>query len=313
MCCRVFLIAASILCPAALGTVFAEVRNWTDREGRFLIRGELIAASDDAVIVRKPNRDLIAVPLEAISDEDRGVVADHRRADRSDPATPDTIGQFHSWTTRGGFEFQARVKAFAERNVEFGVRAGVITVNGTSLANLDGFRRQVAVRVVAEFDDPSVTSEADLRRWVQRYQGDPPSFPVQGVLMELADGTEVPVPFFLFSAKDLEVLRPGWERWRDSQENEAARRQESFLLAVQADEYRRQEQEAQQIRLMQLELLGAATGLTTIWEVYMSPPPGVFGRPLSVVVSARDSLQAQRMAAARYPGFIVGPTRSLTR
>lgn len=313
MCCRVCLIVVSILCQNALGTVFADVRNWTDREGRFLIRGELIAASDDAVVVRKPNRDLIAVPLDAISDEDRGVVDDHRRAEGSDVATPDTIGQFHSWTTRGGFEFKARVKAFVERTVEFGVRAGVITVNGTSLANLDGFRRQLAVRVVAEFDDPSVASEADLRRWIQRHQGDPPSFPVQGVLMELADGTEVPAPFFIFGAKDLEILRPGWERWRDSQENEAVQQQESFLLAVQADEYRRHEQEAQQIRLMQLELLGAATGLTTIWEVYLSPPPGVFGRPLSVVVSARDSLQAQRMAAARYPGFVVGPTRSLTR
>lgn len=313
MCCRVCLIVGWLLCQGGVGSVSAESRDWSDREGRFLIRGELIATSEDAIVIRKGNRDLIAVPLDAISDEDRDAVSDYRQAQRSDPATSDTIGQFHSWTTRGGFEFKARIKAFAERTVEFGVRSGIVTVNGISLANLDGFRRQLAVKIVAEFADPSVTTEAELRQWVRGHQGNAPSFSVHGVMAELPDGTEVPVPFFLFAEKDLEILRPGWERWRDSQESEAAQRQESFLLAVQADEYRRQEREARQIRMMQLELLGAATGLTTIWEVYLSPPPGVFGRPLSVMVSARDSLQAQRMALARYPGFVVGPTRALTR
>jgi len=312
MCCRLFLLVGWIVCQSAIGSVFAESRGWTDREGRLLIRGELIAASEDAIVIRKANRDLIAVPLAAISDEDRGAVADYRQSQGSDPATPETIDQFHTWTTRGGLEFKARIKAFAERKVQFGARSGMVMVNGISLTNLDNFRLQVAIRVVAEFDDPSVTTEADLRRWLRGHQGNPPSFLIQGVMAELPDGTEVPVPFFLFGAEDLEVLRPGWERWRDGQESEATQRQESFLLAVQADQYRRQEQEAQQIRLMQTELLGAAAGLTTIWEVYLSPPPGVFGRPLSVVVSARDSLQAQRMAAARYPGFVVGATRAIS-
>jgi hypothetical protein len=313
MCCRVCLIVGWILFQGAIGSVFADSREWTDREGRFLIRGELVAASEDAIVIRKGNRDLIAVPLKAISDEDRGAVSDYRQAQRSDPATAETIGEFHSWTTRGGAEFKARIKAFAERPVKFEARSGMILVNGTSLGNLDSFRLQMAAKVVAEFDDPSVNTEADLRKWIRGHRGNPPSFLVQGVMVELPDGTELPVPFFLFEAKDLEILRPGWERWRDSQENEAAQRQESFLLAVQADQYRSQQQEAQQIRMMQLELLGAATGLTTIWEVYLSPRPGVFGRPVSVVVSARDSQQAQQMAAARYPGFVVGSTRALSR
>lgn len=312
MYCRLFLVVGMVVCQSAIHSVLAESREWTDREGRLLIRGELIAASEDAIVIRKPNRDLLAVPLAAISDDGRRAVADYRQSQGSDPATPDTIGEFHSWTTRGGLEFKARIKAFAERTVQFGARSGMVLVNGTSLANLDQFRLQLAINIVAEFDDASVTTEADLRRWVRGHKGNPPSFLVQGVLAELPDGTEVPVPFFLFREEDLEVLRPGWERWRDSQASEAAQRQESFLLAVQADQYRRQQQEAQQIRMMQTELLGAAAGLTTIWEVYLSPPPGVFGRPLSVVVSARDSLQAQRMAVARYPGMVVGPTRALT-
>jgi len=312
MFCRLFLLAGWIVCQSAIGSALAESRGWTDREGRLLIRGELIAASEDAIVIRKANRDLIAIPLATISDEDRSVVSDYRQSQGSDPATPDTIDQFHSWTTRNGLEFRARIKAFAERTVQFGARSGMVLVNGTSLANLDSLRLQLAIQVVAEFDDPSVTTEADLRRWLRGHKGNPPSFLVQGVMAELPDGTEVPVPFFLFRAEDLEVLRPGWERWRDNQESEATQRQESFLLAVQADQYHRQQQEAQQIRMMQTELLGAAAGLTTIWEVYLSPPPGVFGRPLSVVVSARDSLQAQRMAVARYPGFVVGPIRALT-
>lgn len=313
MSVRVWLILGCLCGAIASPPAVAKVRDWSDREGRFLIRGEMIAASEDAVVVRKPNDELIAVPLDAISDDDQAAVKTQRDVEAPDPASPETIEQLHTWTTRGGFEFKGRVLAFGERDVEFASQAGLVTVNGTAWNNLDGFRKLLAIKIVAEFDDPTVETEADLRRWMRQKQGRPSSFRVQGIRMKLADGKEVPVPFFLFSDRDLEILKPGWETWRDSHDDEAAQRQESFLLSVQADQYRREEREARQVRMMQLELLGAVAGVTTIWEVYLSPRPGTFGRPLSVMVSARDSLQAQQMASARYPGYVVGPTRAVSR
>lgn len=121
------------------------------------------------------------------------------------------------------------------------------------------------------------------------------------------------MPFFLLSDADLEILRPGWEQWESEQASEASREREDFLLEVQAQEYQRDRQQTRQIQMLNLELMAAATGITTIWEVSLMPRPGVYARPMSVVVSARDSLQAQQMALSRFPGFVVGPVRSLNR
>ena len=45
------------------------------------------------------------------------------------------------------------------------------------------------------------------------YAGQPRKSTCEEVLVELENGDEHGVPFFFFSEQDLQVLRPGWERW----------------------------------------------------------------------------------------------------
>jgi hypothetical protein len=100
------------------------------------------------------------------------------------------------------------VVAFGRRDVEFRRMFGMPTVNGVTFSRLPSFSQITAIQIVAEFDDPSVKTEADLNRWAAKLGTESRKFSVEGVLLKLEDGTELPVPFFMFSEADLYALRP---------------------------------------------------------------------------------------------------------
>ncbi len=288
-------------------------REWNDVSGRFLARGEFFASNDDTVVVRRRNGTLVGIELKDLSAADQQFVKERRAAIESAEPQPDAIDQYQTWKSRSGFEVKGRVVAFGKRDVEYRRMFGMPNVNGTTFSRLPPFSQITAIQIVAEFDDPSVKTEADLNRWAAKLGAEARMFSVEGVLLKLEDGTELAVPFFMFSEADLDALRPGYEQWKDSKASEESRTREDFLLQLQAEEHFRGRMESRQIEMMKLNLMAAAAGVTTIWEVFLVPPPGVFARPLSVVVPARDSLQAQQMALAQYPGFRINATRSLSR
>ncbi|EMI16147.1 signal peptide protein [Rhodopirellula maiorica SM1] len=140
---------------------------------------------------------------------------------------------------------------------------------------------------------------------------DPKTYPLEGVLLALESGDQISVPFFLFDKKELAVLQPGWEHWLSQTEDEAARERESLMVQTSAMQYQRERQQDYQIERMKLDMLAAATGLTSIWEVLLKPRPGVYGRRTSVMVTAQNSAIAMRMVTARYPGYaVVGVRRA---
>jgi hypothetical protein len=290
-----------------------KTREWNDVSGRFLARGEYFASNDDTVVVRRRNGTLVGVELKDLSTADQQFVKEQREAIESAEPRPEAIDQYQTWKSRSGFEVRGRILAFGQRDVEFRRMAGLVMVNGTAFSRLPPFSQITAIQIVAEFEDPSVKTESDLNRWAAKLGNETRKFSVEGVLLKLEDGTELPVPFFMFSEADLYALRPGYEQWKDGKASEASRAREDFLLQLQAEEHNRGRMESRQIEMMKLNLLAAATGVTTIWEVFLVPPPGVYARPLSVVVPARDSLQAQQMALAQHPGFRINATRSLSR
>ncbi len=304
---------------AAARRATAQPRDWHSLAGRFVARGEFFAANADTVVIRRRNGSLVSVALADLASDDQAFVrearAEIRRREVDDAAsgTADSLQAEHTWTSREGFELRGRVIAFGRRDVVLARSGGVTTVNGTAFSRLDAFRQHIVLQIVAEMADPAVETERDLDRWIRGFRGQQQKFTVEGVMLRLADGVEIPMPFFLLSEADLEILRPGWEQWESEQASEESRQREDFLLEVQAQEYQRDRQQASQIEMMNLELMAAATGITTIWEVTLMPRPGVYARPMSVVVSARDSLQAQQMALSRFPGYVVGPVRSLNR
>jgi hypothetical protein len=289
------------------------IREWNDVSGRFVARGEYFAANDNTVVVRRRNGTLVGIELEDLSVADQQFVKERRAAIESAEPQPDALDQYQTWKSRSGFEVKGKIVAFGQRDVEFRRMQGLVMVNGTAFTRLPPFSQITAIQIVAEFDDPSVKTEADLSRWAAKLGAESRKYTVEGVLLKLEDGTELPVPFFMFSEEDLYALRPGYEQWKDTKSSEESRTREDFLLQLQAEEHNRGRMESRQIEMMKLNLMAAATGVTTIWEVFLVPPPGVFARPLSIVVPARDSLQAQQIALAQYPGFRIHATRSLSR
>lgn len=307
-------LVALLLCVAVADAQTPQkMREWNDATGRFVARGEYFASNDDTVVVRRRNGTLVGVELKDLSTADREFVEEQRAAIEASPARPEALDQYQTWKSRSGFEVKGRIMAFGQREVEYRRMAGLVMVNGTAFSRLPPFSQLTAIQIVAEFDDPAVKTEADLSRWAVKLGTESRKFTVEGVLLKLEDGTELAVPFFMFSEEDLYALRPGYEQWKDGKSSEESRAREDFLLQLQAEEHNRGRMESRQIEMMKLNLMAAATGVTTIWEVFLVPPPGVFARPLSVVVPARDSLQAQQMALAQYPGFRINATRSLSR
>jgi len=307
-------LTALLLCAVVAAAQAPQTtREWNDASGRFLARGEYFASNADTVVVRRRNGTLVGIELNDLSTADQLFVKEQKTAIESSEPRPEAIDQYQTWTSRNGFEVKGRIVAFRQRDVEFRRMAGLVMVNGTAFSRLPPFSQLIAIQIVAELDDPSVKTEADLNRWAAKLGTESRLYTVEGVLLKLEDGTELPVPFFMFSEADLYALRPGYEQWKDAKASEESRTREDFLLQLQAEEHNRGRMESRQIEMMKLNLMAAATGVTTIWEVFLVPPPGVFARPISVVVPARDSLQAQQMALAQYPGFRINATRSLSR
>ena len=136
------------------------------------------------------------------------------------------------------------------------------------------------------------------------------------MLLELENGDEYGIPFFLFSEEDQEFLKPGWQRWSEKASDEKAAAQEQFLLEASARAYAQQAQADRlatqkntQIARVELALLAAATGVTHIWEIMLYPPGNTYGTPLSVVVPAPNSDVAAARALQQHPGYVVGETR----
>ena len=69
----------------------------------------------------------------------------------------------------------------------------------------------------------------------------------------------------------------------------------------------------QQIEMLKLEMLGAATGLTSIWQVGLAPRQGTYGRPFAVMVTAQNSEIASQMALQKYPGYELVGVRKANR
>jgi hypothetical protein len=146
---------------------------------------------------------------------------------------------------------------------------------------------------------------------VLQQRGQARTFTCEGVLMELQNGDEYSVPFFLFSEADLKVLEPGWKEWAAIMDDAQKQADQQLLLQSQAQQYQQDQKRNQQIALMQLELQAFDAGLFSLWEVQLLPRGG--GRPFIAVVPGRNSDDAARTALMRNPGYTVGPIARIRR
>ena len=302
---RAFLCSALLLPAVVASPVFA--REWKDSTGSYSVDAELVAFSDHEVVLKREDGKLVSLQRSQLSEGDRRFL-ETRGAEtvgRDAPNKPPT------WTMKGGWRITGRPVGYGRKEVVIQRRRGKVYVNDRVLTNLPEVYQRMLPRIVSHFEEVQLDNTKGLVEWAVKQKGRPKKFTIDGVVLELENGDELAVPFIFFSEEDLEVLRPGWERWLASYDNVDRREREDFLLQAQARAYRQDQRIRQQIAAMQLMFSAVEAGVTDLWEVYLQPKAGVAAIPQLVVVPARDSRQAILLALEKFPGYVAGPARKL--
>lgn len=299
-------IAVSLNCATCLA------REWTDASGRHQWKAELFAASEQLVVLRDRKGELQAVQVSELSKSDQAFVRKYLR----EPAAR-VSRDFQMWTMASGLMIKGNVLGYKSGPVVIENRSGVPYVNEKRFRELDPVYQAMLPKLIAATEDESVESVDDFTTWAKKLRREKRSIQVDGVLLKLENGDEYAVPLFLFSEGDRAALENGWRQWSAAEATREQKEQEDVLLRAEAEEHQRREQATarrnQQIQLMQLGLLAVNAGVTSLWEVQIAPGRGVYGRPMKVVVPANDSLAAARTALQRYPGYVAGPSRQISR
>ncbi len=82
---RLFIVGA-VLAMATLSVTSAWARTWTDSTGEYQVEAEYAGLSDGVVKLKKPDGNLIEVPLERLSESDRAYVKQQQPSDGDSPA-----------------------------------------------------------------------------------------------------------------------------------------------------------------------------------------------------------------------------------
>ena len=298
-------------------SVRAEARVWTDSTGKYTVDADLIAFNDKQVVLEKPDHQLVALPLDKLSMAD----AEYLQTEEAQAAATKISGAMQTWTMREGTKLIGRVVDFARTPLTLQRRRGKIYVNDRLYDNLPEIYRLIIPKIVAHLDKLNQPDKQGLEAWMVRQHGQPRSFVLEGVVLELESGDEYSVPFFFFSDEDLKVLKPGWEEWlathqsyEGGQQPPAAGQNQdvAFKLQSLAAAYQKDKQIDRQIAMTQLNLQAVEAGVTSVWEVMLYPAAETLGAPLSVVTYGRNSAQATAAALQQNPGYSAGAVRKVS-
>jgi len=300
-------ILAAMLMVAAFASAVEAARTWTDATGRYTLDAELITFNDRSVVLKRADHELVAIPIEQLSDADRAYLESNEAAD---VARKSSDGE-QTWTLRDGTKLVGRLVDYARGNMTIQRRRGNIYVNDRRLANLPEFYQLLVPQIVAHFEQLQRADGQSLETWLVRQRGASRTFNLDGVVFETANGDEYTVPFFLFSDDDQQIIKSGWDEWLAARNGDQfdSLADHAFMLRSWAAARERDAKVQHQIGLMQLKLQAVEAGLTSLWEVTLFPAAGRGGRPQWVVVPGRDSRQATAAALQQHPGFVAGPVR----
>ncbi len=282
-------------------------REWKDSTGNYSLEADLIAFADDHVVLKREDGKLVTIERNLLSAADRKFL----ESKEADDIHQKSVSKPQAWTMKRGLKIVGRPVGYGRKEIVIQRRRGKVYVNDRVLDNLPEVYQRMLPRIVSHFEKIKLEDKNDLVTWMTKQRGQPRKFTVDGVMMELENGDEYAIPYIFFSDEDLNVLRPGWERWLASDENAGYRQREDFLLRAQAQAYQHDRRVDQQIAAMQLIMSGVEAGVTDLWEVYLYPKPGVAALPKYVVGPARDSRQAIVQALAKNPNYVAGPARRL--
>jgi hypothetical protein len=303
----------SLILPTALLVLnvaaATDARTWTDSTGKYKLDADLVGFNDKTVILQREDKQLGAIEIEKLSQADQEYLKSKEAEERAN----EVAGKKQIWTLRDGTKVPARVVDYARRDITVQRRRGKIYANDRQFENLPEIYQRMLPKVVANFERINNPDKRGLEAWLVRQKGQPRTFTVEGVIMELENGDEYGVPFFFLSDEDLNVLKPGWDEWLAAHKGDYYDQQADHALMVQSLAAARQHDQAVQreIALMQLNLQAVQAGLTSLWEVTLYPARGNAGPPLWVVQPGRNSQQAAAAALSQNPGYVAGPVRKV--
>ncbi|MCA9238655.1 MAG: hypothetical protein KDA37_00575 [Planctomycetales bacterium] len=285
----------------------AQARTWKDKSGKYGVKAELVAYSDDDAILQREDRRLVSIAIKDLSEEDQKYLESEQARQSSDS----NLGKQQTWKMLSGLEVIGNVVDYTRRDVTVQRRRGKVYVNDRVYDNLPQVYQRIVPLVVSHFEENRVHDEKTLTSWLVHQKGQPHTYTCEGVVLELPSGDEYAIPFFLFSEQSLELLQPGWQEWAASQNDYDAKQDAAFRLQSLAAASQQNADVNQQIARMQLGLQAVEVGATSLWEVMLYPGRGVPGPPLCVVVPGRDSRAASANAMQRNPGYTPGPVRKV--
>lgn len=297
----VALLMLAVLSPTA------DARVWTDSTDKYTVDADLVAFNEKNVILAKPDHQLVAVPLDKLSPAD----AQYLQSEDAKKTVSDVTGAMQTWTMRDGTKVIGRVVDFARKPLTLQRRRGNIYVNDRLYDHLPEIYQLMIPKIVAHFDKLNQPDRQGLEAWMVRQKGQPRTFTLEGVILELEGGDEYGVPFFFFSDQDLAILKPGWDEWLATHQSYDESQEKAFRLQSLAAAYQKDKQIERQIAMTQLNLQAVQAGLTSVWEVTLYPAAGNAGPPQSVVMYGRNSAQATAAALEQYPGYVAGPVRKV--
>ena len=186
-----------------------EARVWTDATGRYTLDAKLVTFNDKSIVLQREDHELVAIPIEKLSDKDREFLKSKAAGD----AAREVAEGMQTWTLRDGTKLVGRIVDYATRDVTLQRRRGRIYVNDRVFDNLPEFYQQLVPKFVALSENLQRADRRSLEAWLVRQRGEPRTFHPDGIVLETENGDEYDVPFALFSNDDLKVLKPGWQKW----------------------------------------------------------------------------------------------------
>lgn len=303
-----FAFTSLALCFALLSLSVLLARTWTDITGKYTVDAELIGYTEKQVILQRTDHHLAAVDVEQLSQADK----DYLATEEARLAAAELTKKPQTWTTRSGVAIIGKVVDYASKQVIIQRRRGKVYVNDRVFDNLPEVYQRIVPLVVGHFEENAVKDKKTLIGWLTHKKGAPQTYQCDGVVLEMSNGDEYAIPFFLLSESDLSLLKPGWKKWTETDKDYQARKAASTELQSLAAAQRNDAKVTQQIARLQLGLQAVEAGVTSLWEVTLYPGRGVAGPPLWVVVPGRDSRVATASALKRNPGYVAGPVRRVS-
>src|SRR5215475_772559 len=178
---------AAITCFVAVSIAAdVEARLWTDSTGKYTLEAKLIMFNDKSVVLQREDHELVAIPIEKLSDKDREFLKSKDAVD----AVKAAAEGMQTWTLRDGAKIVGRIVDYAARDVTLQRRRGRIYVNDRVLDNLPKFYQQLIPKFVAESENLQRSDRASLEAWLVRQRGEPRTFHLDGVILETENGDE---------------------------------------------------------------------------------------------------------------------------